>query len=699
MKLEKDSLIISYNFFKLMSNHKLIIKTNYLFYGQTKLLFLFFLVSFSVFSQEKDFDNSIDSITFLLNQYKKTKQPHLPQKAFLLAEKIKGDSLLKRTYSSFAVKSFLNKDLANLSLSERKLQDFYIRTRDSSALAQQYYCKGLFFKVKLKQDSAFYYYNKSKNISTQLKDSLEVTKRLLSMAAIQYDERDYLGSEISIIEGLRFVEPLKEVFYTGFLYERLGNALHRSGRQKEARKKFLIFFELQKRSSLEKLELQKARGYANFADTKIKYQKARLYNHLADTYTSEGNYTRALEYYKKSLSTDSIMLNSIQRYEVALGGIAFNHLMLGNIKLAIKEYSEVLKSRQNRKYERGLVVTHSGLADAYTANNETKKAIFHSNIGLEKAKKMQYNFYILENLLLLSKLEKGEKGRLLLQEHFILSDSLFKRERSLKNQFANVQYEAEKKDRENASLKQENSKRELELVTEKQHKIIGWLIAGISILFIGFGGSLVLSRRKKMLFEAQLKQVEVRETERQQIAKSLHDEVAVDIRMLHLKLSKTNQLEDAKSLDIINENVRNLSHQISSESFNEVSFKDQIINLISEYFEVSFRIKVEEIDTIEWKTINNSIKRTLFLTIREIIQNAKKHAEASVLILSFKETKKSIVLIISDNGKGFEVSAKKNGIGLKNLKERIEEISGVFTVESEIEKGTKITIEISKNGK
>ena len=81
------------------------------------------------------------------------------------------------------------------------------------------------------------------------------------------------------------------------------------------------------------------------------------------------------------------MLNSIQRYEVALGGIAFNHLMLGNIKLAIKEYSEVLKSRQNRKYERGLVVTHSGLADAYVANNETKKAIFHSNIGLEKAKK------------------------------------------------------------------------------------------------------------------------------------------------------------------------------------------------------------------------------------------------------------------------------------------------------------------------
>ncbi len=694
MKLEE--LLINSNPFRILGKKKLYNKTKYFIFSQTKILV--FLVSFSVFSQENDFDNNIDSLAIILKEYTKTKQPHLPEKAFLLAEKIKGDSLLKQTYSSFAVKSFLNKDLANLSLSERKLHEFYIKTKDSSALAKQYYCKGLIFKVQFKPDSAFYYYNKSKNISAQLKDSLEVTKRLLSMAAIQYNERDYLGSEISIIEGLRFVEPLEEVFYTGFLYERLGNALFRSDRPKEAREKYLKFFKLQKISSLEKIELQKARGYANFADTKIKYQKARLYSHLADTYESEGNYIKALEYFKKSLSTDSIKLNSIRRYEVALGGVAYNNFMLGNIKLAIKQYLEVLKSRQNRNYERGLVVTHSRLADSYFANNQTKKAIFHSKIGLEKAKKMQYNHHTLGNLLLLSKLVRGEKGRLLLNEHFILSDSLYNRERSLKNQFANVQYETEKKEIENASLKQENTRKQLELETEKQYKIIGWLIAGVSILVIGFGISIVSSRRKKMLFKAQLQQVEVREKERQQIAKSLHDEVAGDIRMLHLKLAKTNQLEEAKSLDIINENVRNLSHQLSSESFNEVSFKDQIINLISEYFEISFRIKVEEIDHIKWKIINNSIKRTLFLTIRETIQNAKKYAEASVLILSFNETKKAIVLIISDNGKGFNVNAKKNGIGLKNLKERVEEINGSFSIESEIEKGTKITIEISKNG-
>tara|TARA_B110000902_G_scaffold252703_1_gene314483 strand:+ start:7371 stop:9422 length:2052 start_codon:yes stop_codon:yes gene_type:complete len=675
-----EKLLISSKSLKKESKYKFYKKTNFFCFLQT--IILVFLVSFSIFSQEKGFDNNIDSLAILLKEYKKTKQPHLPKKAFLLAEKIKGDSLLKQTYHSFAVRSFLNKDVANLSLSERKLHEFYINTKDSSALAKQYYCKGLIFKIQFKPDSAFYYYNKSKNISVQLKDSLEATRRLLSMAAIQYDERDYLGSEISITEGLRFVEPLEQDFFTGLLYERLGNALFMTDRQKEARKKYLKFYEFQKKNSL----------------VEIKYQKARLYNHLASTYESEGDFIKAIEYFKKSLAIDSIKSNSISRYEIALAGVSFNNFMLGNKKLAIKGYLEVLKSREDRKHKRGLVVAHSLLGEAYASNNEIKKALFHTKKGLEGAKEMQYNHHILGNLVLLSKLVKGEKGRQLLNEHFVLNDSLYRRERSLKNQFANVRYETEKKDKENAVLKQENERHELQIKTEKQYKIIGWLAAGVSFLVIIFGVNIASNRRKKTLFEAQLQQVEVREKERQQIAKSLHDEVAGDIRMLRLKLAKTNQLEDAKKLDVINENVRNLSHQLSSESFNQVSFKDQIINLISEYFETSFRIKVEEIDSVDWVKINNSIKRTLFLTIRESIQNAKKHAEASVLILSFNETKKAIFLIISDNGKGFDLKVKKNGIGLKNLKERVEEISGVFSIESEIEKGTKTTIEISKNG-
>jgi len=664
---------------------KLFQRANYFLFNKKNILFLLLFVNLSVFSQNE----SRDTIALILEEYGKTKQAHLPQKAFLIAEKTKIDSVIKQTYVLFGMKSFFNKDLANLTLTEKKLRTFFIKTKDSFALGKQYYYKALFFKVLnsgdnlAKSDSSLYYLSESKKISVQLKDSLEAGRRLLSISALQYREKDYFGGESSIIEGLHLLEPSGEVFFTGLLYERLGNVMWRLERQEEARKNYLKFFELQKK----------------IPNIKLKYEKARLQLHLAKTYESEGNYTKSIEYFNKCLMVADLKIESAYRYEAALEGFSYGHFMQGDKKLALKGYLEVLKSRQSRGYKRGLIFSYALLGELHASNNETKKAIFFIKKSLQTAKELLTPNKKLENLLLLSKLVRGEKGRKYLEERTQLNDSLHKRERILKNKFTKVRYETEKKDKENISLKLENTRNQQALETERQHKIIGFLSAGASILFLGFGASIFINRRKKLIFEAKMKQIEVREKERQRIAKSLHDEVAGDIRMLHLELTKRKQLEEAKKLAVIKGTVRNLSHQLSSESFEKVSFKNQIINLISNFFEIDFKIKVQEIDTVIWKDINNSIKITLFLVIRESIQNSKTHGEASAVILNFKRTKKAITLTISDNGKGFNTALKKAGIGLKNMQERIEEVNGTFSIESTLNKGTSIYIEISTNGR
>lgn len=668
-----------------MTIDKLFQRATYFLFNKKYILFLLLFANLLVFSQNE----SRDTIALILKEYVKTKQAHLPQKAFLIAEKTKIDSVIKQTYILFGMKSFFNKDLANLTLTENKLRTFFIKTKDSFALGKQYYYKSLFFKVLnsgdnlAKSDSSFYYLSESKNISVQLKDSLEAARRLLSMSSLQYRERDFLGSESSIIEGLRLVEPLEEVFFTGLLYERLGNVMYMLERQEEARKNYLKFFELQKK----------------IPNIKLKYEKVRLDVHLAKTYEAEENYTKSIEYFNKCLLVVNLKMEKAYRYEAALEGFSYGHFMLGNKELALKGYLEVLKSRQARGYKRGLIFSYSLLGQLHASKNETKKAIFFIKKSLRTAKELHTTKKKSENLLLLSKIVGGEKGRKYLEEHTQLNDSIYKRERILKNKFTKVRYETEKKDKENIALKLENTRNQLALETERQHKIIGFLSAGVSILFIGFGASIVTNRRKKLIFEAKMKQIQVREKERQRIAKSLHDEVAGDIRMLHLELTKRKQLEEAKKLAVIKGTVRNLSHQLSSESFEKVSFKDQIINLISDFFEIDFKIKVQEIDTVNWKDVNNSIKRILFLVIRESIQNSKTHAEASAVILNFKQTKKALTLTIFDNGKGFNTASKKAGIGLKNMQERIEDVNGTFSIESALGKGTSIYIEISINGR
>ncbi|MBL4604290.1 MAG: hypothetical protein JKY02_01070 [Flavobacteriaceae bacterium] len=301
-------------------------------------------------------------------------------------------------------------------------------------------------------------------------------------------------------------------------------------------------------------------------------------------------------------------------------------------------------------------------------------------------------------MLKLGELSLEVKSKKYFNEYVALSDSLNSRERYLKNQFAKVRYETEKKDKENVGLKLENSKKQAEIETERQQKIIGRLFSVAALLALVLSFTFYRSRRKKLAYEAQLQKATAREEERQQIAKSLHDEVAGDLRMLHQKLENTTLGEETKSIEKIKENVRNLSHQLSSVRFDEVSFKDQVLNLVSDYFTPSFRISIEGINDLPWSEINSTIKRTFYLCIRESLQNTRKYAEASQFVISFSLEKKEIVLHLKDNGKGFDTSVNKKGIGLKNLKERVEEIRGTFNIETS-EKGTGTVVRIPMNGR
>ena len=81
------------------------------------------------------------------------------------------------------------------------------------------------------------------------------------------------------------------------------------------------------------------------------------------------------------------------------------------------------------------------------------------------------------------------------------------------------------------------------------------------------------------------------------------------------------------------------------------------------------------------------------------MQNTQKYAETSKIHLVFSQIKKEILLTIKDEGKGFDIDKAPNGIGLKNMKERVEDLQGTFAIESEENRGTTINIRIPINGK
>ena len=595
----------------------------------------------------------------------------------IFSQKTEKHSLKQKKEEIFKAskEAYLSKDTLTLNEKNKQLLNFFDKYKDSSLLAKYYHNKALLHKINYSPDSSFYYYNQSKNISKDLKDSIEVGKRLLGIAVLQRGIKDFLGSQISSINALQNLETTKSTKYLGTVYNNLGIIGEELNQVDEA----LSYYQIAIKFSLE-----------NKNDLEYLY----IINNIGVLYQKKNQHAKAVSYFQKGLAFDSIQQKYPSHYAYLLENLAFSNYSLGKKEGALQQYNEVLSVRRRLKEFDNIALTHINISNYYKDLNQPKKALFHSNEALKYAKQTHNNKKWLEALKNLANLTKGEESKQYLFEYITLNDSLFQNERRLKNQFAKIRYETDKKEKENVVLKTENQQKQAEITYQKQQKTIGWLVALSGLLFSGFSVLFYFQRKRKILYQAQLQKVEAREHERQQIAKSLHDEVVGDLRLLHQKLEKSNLLEEAVKLNSVKENVRNLSHQLSSISFDKVSFKDQIINLVSDYFELDFKIKVYGIQDYDWTSIDNSIKRLLYLSTRESIQNCKKYAKASTITIDFSVHKKYVHLNITDNGVGFNTEVSKKGIGLQNLQDRVEELNGTLTITSEVGKGTQTHIQI-----
>lgn len=648
-----------------------------------KLLPYFLLITIISFGQNTiQKDQKKDSIIYYLNNGKNTDRSEYLKRAFKLSKEINNDSLLKESSIKLGFDFYSNRDALGLNEVNSTLLHLFSKNKDSFSLAKYYHFKALIFRVQKRLDSAFYYYNESKNISIKIKDSVEAGGRCYNLSYMQKDGKDYVGAEASIIEGLGYLEPLKEFKYTPDSYNSLAHILYRTKKYEEA-----ITYYKKSIISNEKNPSKKAK----------ERWRLLISNNIGHVYLVQDRANEALPYFKEALKQDSTAIKHPYHYQLLLGNFADANYLIGNKKEAWKDFWKLLRFREKNNNVFGQGVSHNGFAYYFMREGNNKKALFHARKSYELTKKVNNNFTLSSVLIKLANLTSGSESKKYMNEYIKLNDSLRNVELSLKNDFTKIRYETEKKEKENINLRLDNEKKQAAIERVRQQQIISSLVAVALLLMLVLSVMFFRNRRKKLLYESQLEKANAREQERQQIAKSLHDEVAGDLRLLHQKLATQHQTDEAHRLEKIKDNVRNLSHQLSSVRFDEVSFKDQMINLATDYFSKDFKVFMKGMDDISWKDINETIKRTLYLCIRESLQNTIKYAKASRFDVLFSDGKKEIQISIKDDGIGFKEGAAK-GIGLKNINERIQEIAGTVHVESS-EKGTQIMITIPRNGK
>jgi len=203
------------------------------------------------------------------------------------------------------------------------------------------------------------------------------------------------------------------------------------------------------------------------------------------------------------------------------------------------------------------------------------------------------------------------------------------------------------------------------------------------------------------------------EGERSRISRDLHDGILQTLLSIEIQLDvlrrKFSAAPDqvASGLATLQQTVRNESAELRHLVTDLRPLRVQSADLVDLMRGFAERFRNESplaldliIDSVEVHA-SDRVCREIFQIYREALNNIKKHAKASHVVVKLSQDDSRIVLVVDDNGEGFSFAGRFTGdeldrlrLGPISIKERTRTVSGLLTVESSPGHGARLTVEV-----
>ncbi len=258
-------------------------------------------------------------------------------------------------------------------------------------------------------------------------------------------------------------------------------------------------------------------------------------------------------------------------------------------------------------------------------------------------------------------------------------------------------YETEKRDR-----KIESQDKDITLL-DAQNSLKNQLLIFGSLGLLGFFGLLLLFRSRNAAQKRQKLQegfsqdlIIGQEEERTRVARELHDSVGQRLAIM-VKKSDDQDNQDMKELatGTLGE-LRSIARGLHPSIMDRLGTTKAIETMVDELNTGSGTIFTNDIEDID-QLLNKEDSLHLYRIIQEVLTNMMKHANAKAASVTVEKGPKIIKAVIKDNGDGFSVDEKINksaSLGMKTLFERAKILKSQLKVDSEINKGTTVVLEI-----
>ena len=201
----------------------------------------------------------------------------------------------------------------------------------------------------------------------------------------------------------------------------------------------------------------------------------------------------------------------------------------------------------------------------------------------------------------------------------------------------------------------------------------------------------------------------VREEERADIARDIHDELGQQLTVMKMDLSwmkkkiiageveripdKVNELQ--KLLDGTVASVRRIATDLRPSLLDDIGLI-AAMEWEADIFAKRTGIKINLIKPDSPVLVPDEFATGLFRILQESLTNITRHAAATQVDIHLKNQNNEFILYIEDNGNGFDINsvASKKTLGLLGMKERSAMMQGVFTINSQPAKGTKLEVRV-----
>lgn len=658
----------------------------------------FFFIFFSCKREINVLDetNNLDthfSQAYNLELSREERIKHVDSANVLVEKQSKKDSIKLKNLFKVANRYYALLEYEKYYEASKEALDISILNSDSIQIAKAQYYLGDYYFDKSKNDSAYYFYKKAKKIYEKSSDRYNLAITTLHIARLLLFQKDFLGSEIETIKALKIAQDIDDKVLIYECYDNLGRVLEG---QKIYEKSLDYFF--------------KSLNQLNIIDNEINSPLliAQAYNNIGHVYLSQKSFNQALKYYQRGLEDEKIKELHPSLYSWLLDYYAYTNFKLK--KDAIDDFNIALKIRDSINDVAGKINSRIHLTEYYLEKKDTLNAKKLNQEAYQLAKESNYNKEVLTTLDFFTKIEP-KKGLQYAQEYIKLSDSLQEQERNTRNKLARIEFETDQ------------IIIEKEAITNKLSTIVLVFLVLFSIGSLLYVVLYLRSRQKQLVFahqqqqanekiyqmmiEQQVKIDEARNSEKKRIARELHDGVMNKLASTRLNLFVLNKRTDEetiqKCLPHINEiqniekEVRSIAHELTAESYSNNNFKNILVEFLEKQKPLTTSNLQYNIDeNIPWETIDTKIKMNLYRILQEALFNTNKYADAENITVEFILNDSSLLVNISDDGKGFDTSKKKKGIGIKNMQERADDINAEFKITSALNKGTQISLVLNK---